>query len=67
MKILGIGETIEFFMILKEHIETIKVLSSATTCDEETLSRIYKHARDALELIKEYEEKMGFIKEYEEI
>jgi hypothetical protein len=67
MKMLGIGEMEEFFMLLKEHIEAIKMLSLVTTCDEETLSRIYRHARDALELIKEYEEKMGFIKEYEKI
>jgi hypothetical protein len=64
---LGISEMEEFFMLLKEHVGTIKVLSLATTRDEETLSRIYRHARDALELIKEYEEKMGFIKEYEKI
>jgi hypothetical protein len=67
MKILGIGELEEFFMLLKEHTEAIKQLSLTTVCDEEVLHTIYRHARDMMELIKEYEEKMGYVKEYEEV
>jgi hypothetical protein len=59
VKLLKPSEIIDILNLLKEHAEEIRRLSMATVCDEETMRTIYRHARDILEIIDDFEERMG--------
>jgi transcriptional/translational regulatory protein YebC/TACO1 len=59
MKLLKPSEIMEVLSLLKEHVEEIRRLSMVTVPNEETMRTIYRHARDILEIIDEFEERMG--------
>lgn len=59
MKIIKLSEIRDFLTLIKEHAEEIRRLSLTTTYNEETMRTIYRHIRDLLEVIDEFEEKHG--------
>jgi hypothetical protein len=59
VKLLKPSEIMEVLSLLKEHVEEIRRLSMVTVQNEETMRTIYRHARDILEIIDDFEERMG--------
>jgi hypothetical protein len=59
MKIIKLSEIRDFLNLIKEHAEEIRRLSLTTTYNEETMRTIYRHIRDLLNVIDDFEEKHG--------
>ena len=59
VKLLKPSEIMEVLSLLKEHAEEIRRLSMVTVPNEETMRTIYRHARDIIEIIDDFEERMG--------
>jgi hypothetical protein len=59
MKIIKLSEIRDFLNLIKEHAEEIRRLSLTTTYNDETMRTIYRHIRDLLNVIDDFEEKHG--------